>query len=88
LVFFDDILVYSKNKHEHLWHLELTLDILRKHQLYAKRSKCMFGCPEIDYLGHIISAEGVKANYAKLRAMVEWPIPKTLKALRGFLGLT
>jgi hypothetical protein len=88
LVFFDDILVYSKNKQEHLWHLELTLDILRKHQLFAKRSKCRFGCPEIDYLGHIISAEGVKADCAKLRAMVEWPIPKTLKALRGFLGLT
>lgn len=88
LVFFYDILVYSQNYQEHLWHLEHTSKILRKHQLYAKRSKCRFGCAEIAYLGHLISDEGVKANGVKLKAMVEWPIPKFLKALRGFLGLT
>ena len=42
---------------------------------------------EIDYLGHLISVEGVKADGKKLSAMVEWPKPKSLKALRGFLGL-
>jgi hypothetical protein len=61
---------------------------LRGNQLFAKRSKCRFACSEIDYLGHIISAEGVKADGKKLSAMVEWPRPKSLKALRGFLGLT
>jgi hypothetical protein len=56
--------------------------------LFAKKSKCRFGCSKIDYLGHLISAKGVMANGKKLNAMVEWPKPKSLKALRGFLGLT
>ncbi|XP_062145292.1 uncharacterized mitochondrial protein AtMg00860-like [Alnus glutinosa] len=60
----------------------------KAHQLFAKKSKCKFGCAEIDYLGHLISAKGVKADGKKLIAMVEWPRPKSLKALRGFLGLT
>jgi hypothetical protein len=88
LVFFYDILVYSPTLQTHLQHLKLTLEILRGNQLFAKRSKCKFACSEIDYLGHIISAEGVKADSKKLSAMVEWPRPKSLKALRGFLGLT
>jgi hypothetical protein len=73
---------------EHLQHLKLTLNMSRAHQLFAKKSKCKFGCAEIDYLGHLISAKGVKADGKKLIAMVEWPRPKSLKALRGFLGLT
>jgi hypothetical protein len=88
LVFFDDILVYSANINDHLINLKTTLDVLRAHQLFAKKSKCRFGCSEIEYLGHLISAEGVKADGKKLSAMVEWPKPKSLKALRGFLGLT
>jgi hypothetical protein len=56
--------------------------------LSAKKCKCRFGRSEIDYLGHLISAEGVKADGKKLSAMVEWPKSKSLKALRGFLGLT
>jgi hypothetical protein len=87
LVFFDDILVYSANINDHLSHLKITLEVLRDHQLFAKKSKCRFGCFEIDYLGHLISAEGVKVDGKKLSAMVEWPKPKSLKALRGFLGL-
>jgi hypothetical protein len=88
LVFFYDILFYNANINDHLRHLKITLEVLRDHQLSAKKSKCRFGCSEIDYLGHLISTEGVKANGKKLSAMMEWPKPKSLKALRGFLGLT
>lgn len=58
------------------------------HQLYAKESKCAFGCREVEYLGHMISKEGVQADPAKIAAMMEWSEPKNPKALRGFLGLT
>ncbi|XP_042964611.1 uncharacterized protein LOC122298826 [Carya illinoinensis] len=88
LVFFDDILVYSKTLEDHLKHVHTVLSILRQHTLYAKRSKCKFGVHEIEYLGHIISGKGVQTDSSKTAAMVEWPIPKTLKSLRGFLGLT
>ena len=59
-----------------------------KNQLYAKMSKCMFACMEVEYLGHIISGEGVKTDPKKIQAMQEWPMPKDVKSLRGFLGLT
>lgn len=54
------------------------------HHLYAKISKCHFACAEIKYLGHLISKEGVKENPKKLSSMINWPIPKFMKALRGF----
>ncbi|KAF5475861.1 hypothetical protein F2P56_007623 [Juglans regia] len=88
LVFFDDILIYSKSLEEHLQHLHMVLETLRSHQFYAKKSKCVFGCHEVEYLGHLISKEGVKVEPHKISAMQEWPLPKSLKALRGFLGLT
>jgi hypothetical protein len=88
LVFFDDILVYSKDLDTHLTHLSLTLETLRQNSLFAKLSKCKFACLEVEYLGHIVSAHGVCADPSKIKAMVEWPFPKFLKALRGFLGLT
>jgi hypothetical protein len=88
LVFFDDILVYSKGLEEHTAHLKTVLQILALHQLYAKMSKCVFATSEVEYLGHIISREGVKTDPKKIAAMVDWPIPKSLKALKDFLGLT
>jgi hypothetical protein len=88
LVFFDDILVYSRTFTDHLAHLCQVLTVLQDHQLFAKESKCRFGVSEIDYLGHLISNHGVRADPSKLEAMLQWPLPSNLKALRGFLGLT
>ncbi|GJU65015.1 transposon ty3-G gag-pol polyprotein [Tanacetum coccineum] len=88
LVFFDDILVYSQTMEEHVTHLQLVLETMREHKLYAKMSKCVFGTTHVEYLGNVISKKGVSTEPNKVRAMQDWPIQTTLKQLRGFLGLT
>ena len=88
LVFFDDILVYSPSLEAHLIHLQTTLEILQQHQFFAKESKCSFGVSKVEYLGHIVSAEGVAVDPSKITAILEWPCPISVTALRGFLGLT
>ena len=88
LLFFDDILVFSPALELHLQHLRTVLELLLQHQLHAKRSKCVFGCLEVKYLGHIISTQGVSTNLRKTATMVAWPSPTSVKALKGFLGLT
>nr|GEV00916.1 hypothetical protein [Tanacetum cinerariifolium] len=88
LVFFDDILVYSPYLSTHVKHLELVLLLLRRHDLFAKQSKCMFGSTTVEYLGHVITGVRVATDDTKIEAMKHWPIPSNLKQLRGFLGLT
>jgi hypothetical protein len=87
LVFFDDILIYSSSWSDHLRHVKLVLEAIRTHQLYLKRSKCSFGEQSMAYLGHVISAEGVAMDSDKVLAVVDWPAPRTVRAVRGFLGL-
>ena len=88
LVFSDDILIYSKSWEEHASHVEKVLKLLKEHPLYVNPSKCAFGVQEVEYLGHIVSHEGVKVDPNKIKVVMELSIPKILKNLRGFLGLT
>ena len=88
LVFFDDILVFNPTLELHIQHLRSVLELLQQHQLYAKKSKCAFGCSKVEYLGHIISGQGVSTYPRKTAAMEAWPIPNSVKTLKGFLGLT
>jgi hypothetical protein len=69
LVFFDDILINSKSVTEHQEHLQLVLALLRQNQLFAKHNKCVFGQPQVEYLGHIISAQGVSTGLSKIQVV-------------------
>lgn len=80
--------MYSPSLEAHLQHLQIVLTVLRDNALFANRKKCVFAQERVSYLGHCISEEGVEADEDKIRAMVNWPIPRTIKELRGFLGLT
>ncbi|GKC45021.1 retrotransposable element Tf2 [Tanacetum coccineum] len=88
LVFFDDILIYSKDLQSHYGHLKLVLSLFRHHTLFAKHSKCVFAANKVEYLGHIITRQGVETDPSKIESMKQWPVPKTIKQLRGFLVLT
>ena len=69
LVFFDDIVIYNKSWKDHVEHVDRVLQLLEEKQLYAKRSKCFFGVQEVEYLGHIVSHEGVKKTPEKLKPL-------------------
>jgi hypothetical protein len=86
IAFLDDILIYSKNEEEHLKHVTQVLDLLRKHKLYAKESKCEFFKSEIGFLGHRFTADGVKMDQEKVQAVIDWPVPKNVKEILSFLG--
>lgn len=88
IVFFDDILIYSASWSAHMTHLEQVFSLLLHDQFYLKEEKCCFALQQVEYLGHIVKAGTVAPDPAKIQAMVDWPIPMIVKALKGFLGLT
>ncbi|CAF1509572.1 unnamed protein product, partial [Didymodactylos carnosus] len=87
IVFIDDILIFSKNEEEHLKHLQTTLDILRKNNLYAKADKCEFICPQLEFLGHIVSRDGISVDDKKIEAIRKYPRPTYVSDIRSFIDL-
>jgi hypothetical protein len=71
VVFIDDILIYSMNEEEHDQHLWIVLTCLREHQLYAKFNKCVFWLEEIQFLGHVLSTNGIAVDPSKVKDILE-----------------
>ena len=78
------MIVYSKNEEEHAEHLRLVLEKLREHQLYAKYSKCEFWLPEVTYLGHVISKDGIAVNPERLRLFLTRPLRRLSSKSEAF----
>jgi hypothetical protein len=87
MCYLDDIIVMSRSAAEHAKHLAAVLTRLKKYELYLKFKKCEFCKPELRFLGHIVSAAGVAVDPAKTAVVQQWPVPKCLPELQGFLGL-
>jgi hypothetical protein len=87
-LYFNDILVFSNKKEDHLQHLKIILDALIKHQLYANPKKCGFMQESLVFLGFFISTEGVKMDSEKVREILEWPSPRSITKVRSFHGMT
>lgn len=88
LVFFDDILIYSQDWGTHMKHLKEVLELLSAHSLVVNKKKCSFGQQSVEYLGHVITGNGVAVDPNKVVGVLQWPQPKNVKGVRGFLGLT
>ena len=80
-------MIYIKTWEAHLWDVAQNFQLLQEHHLFVEKSRCSFGMQEVEYLGHIVGHDGFEVDPKKIQAMQYWPCPRTLKSLRGFLGL-
>ena len=87
-VYIDDILVFSRTLDEHLQHLQSVLQRLKQAGLKLNPQKCHFITQEVEYLGHIITPDGLKTNPRLVEAVVNFPTPKSVQQVRQFLGLS
>ena len=87
VVYFDDILIYSTSLDLHIDHLKSVLTVLREEQLYANLEKCIFCTNHVVFLGFVVSSKGVQVDEEKVRAIQEWPTPKSITDIRSFHGL-
>ena len=87
IVYLDDIVVYSKDQVEHYRHLQIVLQLLREHELYANLAKCKFVQPELHFLGHIVGAQGLRVDPQKVAIVQDWPVPRDKNSLQKFWGL-
>lgn len=86
-MFFYNILVYSGSIEQHLQHLQTTFQVLLANQFVLKLSKCLFAQSQVEYLGHMVSHQRVEPVALKITAIHQCPQPRSIKALRSFLGL-
>ena len=86
IIYLDDIIVFSKTLEEQLKRLRMVFEKLSASGLKLKPSKCEFFKQKLEYLGHIVSEEGIKTNPKKIEAIQKWPIPTNITETHSFLG--
>jgi hypothetical protein len=86
-VFFDDILIFNSSWAKHLQNVRVVLNKLREHHLFKNKSKYVIGWNEVAYLGHVISAIRVAMDDQKVRAVVDWLVPRSVRTVCAFLVL-
>jgi hypothetical protein len=87
VVYFDDILIYSKSMEAHLDPLHAIFNALRDARLFGNLEKCVFCTDRVSFLGYVITLQGIEVDPAKVEAIQGWPVPKTITQVPSFLGL-
>ena len=88
VIYLDDILIFSNSIEEHKVHLEEVFRLLQQNQLYVKDSKCNFFMQKIEFLGHVVTPDGIEMDSGKVKAVIDWPAPTNLTEVQQFLGLS
>ena len=86
IIYLDDIIVFNRTSVEHIYRLKAVISKLRATGLKLKPTKCDLFKQQINYLGHVVSKEGVSTDPDKITAVTEWPQPTTVTEVRSFLG--
>ncbi|WVZ90253.1 hypothetical protein U9M48_036569 [Paspalum notatum var. saurae] len=87
VVYFDDILIYSRSEDEHFDHIRKVLEVLKQNELYVNLKKCVFLQKQLLFLGFIITSEGIRVDDSKVAAIRDWPTPNNISEVRSFYGL-
>ena len=89
VVYIDDLMIFTKTENQ-AEHNKIVLKVLRRleeNNLFLKPKKCTFHATEVDFLDMIVGHDGIKMDQEKVKAILEWPEPRTVKGVRSFLGL-
>ncbi|MBW0568068.1 hypothetical protein O181_107783, partial [Austropuccinia psidii MF-1] len=86
VVYLAEIRGFSKSEEEHVTNVSTVFSRLRDNNRFAKASKWLFHVSSVEYLGYVVSSEGLKMDQANVQQILNWPPPRNLKALQSFLG--
>jgi len=87
VVYFDNILIYSKSLNEHVEYIQSVLAVLSEQKLYPNLDKCTFCTDKVVFLGFVVSGEGVEVDEEKIKVVCEWVPPSNVSQVCSFLGL-
>jgi hypothetical protein len=87
VVYFDDILIYSKSFDKHMNHLRAVFNALRDARLFGNLEKCIFCTDRVSFLGYVVTPQGIEVDEMKIEAIESWPVPQSITQVRSFLGL-